>query len=109
MIVEDNLVTKGATHEIPFQIKHYMTCTCLPNVIVSRKYYNTTMTSRFISASKIREAFKTPMLESLHFSKTLAFNSSSKKLIPTLDIGNVVFMKTLPHDATLGNIIYLLH
>jgi hypothetical protein len=30
-------------------------------------------------------------------------------LIPTLDIGNVVFMKTLPHDATLGNIIYLLH
>ncbi len=94
MIVQDNLVTKGATHEIPFQTKHYMTCTCLPNFIVSKKYYNTTMTSRYIRAPKICEAFKTPKLESLHFSKALAFNSSSKKLIPTLDISNVVFIET---------------
>lgn len=94
MIMQDNSVTKGATHEIPFQTKHYMTCTCLPNVIVSRKYYNTTMTSRFISAPKINEPFKTPMLESLHFSKTLAFNSSSKKLIPTPHIDNLVSIKT---------------
>ncbi len=94
MIMQDNSVTKGATHEIPFQTKHYMTCTCLPNVIVSRKYYNTTIASRFISAPKIHEAFKTPMLESLHFLKTLAFNSSSKKLIPTPHIGNFVSIKT---------------
>jgi hypothetical protein len=90
MIMQDDSVTKGAIHEIPFQTKDYMTCTCLPTVLVSRN--NTTMTSRFISAPKIHEAFKTPMLEKLHFSKTLAFNC--KKLIPTPDIGNFVSIKT---------------